>query len=52
MNRGFRDSVIRCGLVCERLVKRLAVADGHPEVLKILRFEDRANKVMSLLSIV
>ena len=50
MTRGFRDSVIRCGLVCERLVKRLAVADGHREVLKIFRFEDRANKVMSLLS--
>jgi hypothetical protein len=50
MTREFRDSVIRCGLVSERLVNRLAVADGHPEVLEILKFEDRANKVMSLLS--
>jgi hypothetical protein len=49
MNRGFRDCVIRCGLICERLIKRLAVADKHPEILKMKKFEDRANKVMSLL---
>ncbi len=50
MTREFRDSVIRCGLVSERLVNRLAVADKHPEVLQLAKFEDRANKVMSLLS--
>lgn len=50
MTREFRDSVIRCGLVSERLVNRLAVADHHPEVLEIKNFEDRANKMMSLLS--
>lgn len=50
MTREFRDSVIRCGLVSERLVNRLAVADKHPEVLELPKFEDRANKVMSLLS--
>lgn len=50
MTREFRDAVIRCGLASERLVNRLAVADKHPEVLEILKFEDRANKVMSLLS--
>lgn len=50
MTREFRDSVIRCGLVCERLVKRLSVADKHLEVLQIKNFEDRANKLMSLLS--
>lgn len=49
MNRGFRDCVIRCGLTCERFVKRIAVADNHPEILKILKFEDRANRLMSLL---
>lgn len=50
MTREFRDSVIRCGLVSERLVNRLAVADQHPEVLEIMKFEDRANKTMSVLS--
>lgn len=50
MTREFRDSVIRCGLVSERLVNRLAVADQHSEVLQIKNFEDRANKMMSLLS--
>lgn len=50
MTREFRDAVIRCGLICERLVKRLAIADKHPEVLKIIKFEDKANKLMSLLS--
>jgi hypothetical protein len=50
MTREFRDSVIRCGLASERLVNRLAVADKHPEVLQLAKFEDRANKVMSLLS--
>ena len=50
MTREFRDSVIRCGLVSERLVNRLAVADQHPEVLEITKFEDRANKTMSVLS--
>ena len=50
MTREFRDSVIRCGLVSERLVNRLAVADQHPEVLQIKNFEDRANRMMSLLS--
>lgn len=49
MNRGFRDSVIRCGLISERFVKRLAVASSHPEVLEIQKFEDRANRIMSLL---
>jgi hypothetical protein len=49
MNRGFRDCVIRCGLICERFVKRLAVADNHREILEILKFEDRANRLMSLL---
>jgi hypothetical protein len=50
MTREFRDSVIRCGLVCERLTNRLAIADNHPEVLQIKNFEDRVNKMMSLLS--
>lgn len=50
MTREFRDSVIRCGLVSERLINRLSVADKHPEVLQIKNFEDRANKIMSLLS--
>jgi hypothetical protein len=50
MTREFRDSVIRCGLVSERLVNRLAVADEHPEVLQIKNFEDRANRMMSSLS--
>jgi hypothetical protein len=50
MTREFRDSVIRCGLVCERLVNRLAIADQHPEVVQIQKFEDRANRMMSLLS--
>jgi len=49
MNRGFRDCVIRCGLICERFVKRLAVASGHPDILDIRMFEDRANRIMSLL---
>lgn len=49
MNRGFRDCVIRCGLICERFVKRLAIAANHPEVLGIKNFEDRANKLTSLL---
>lgn len=49
MNRGFRDSVIRCGLICERFVKRLAIATDHREVLEIQWFEGRANTVMSLL---
>lgn len=50
MTREFRDSVIRCGLVGERFVNRLAVADRHPEVLQIRNFEDRTNKMTSLLS--
>jgi hypothetical protein len=50
MTREFRDSVIRCGLVCERLIKRIAVAFNHPEILQIKNFEDRANKLMSLMS--
>lgn len=50
MNRGFRDSVIRCGLICERFVKRLAIADNRPEVLEIKNFEDRANRLTSLLA--
>lgn len=50
VTREFRDSVIRCGLVSERLVSRLALADAHPEVLEMSKFEDRANKMMSLLS--
>jgi len=49
MNRGFRDSVIRCGLISERFIKRLAVASSHREVLEIQKFEDRANRVMSVL---
>jgi len=50
MTREFRDSVIRCGLICERLVKRMAVADNHSEVNSLFKFEDRANKLASLLS--
>lgn len=50
MTREFRDSVIRCGLICERLMKRLAIADKHYEVLAIAKFEDKANKLASLLS--
>ena len=48
MTREFRDSVIRCGLICERLVKRLAIAAAHPEVLQIKNFEDKVNKLMNL----
>ena len=50
MTREFRDAVIRCGLVCERLVKRMAVADNHSEVNSLFKFEDRANKLASLIS--
>lgn len=50
MTREFRDSVIRCGLICERLVKRLAIAAAHPEVLQIKNFEDKVNKLMNLFS--
>ncbi|MEM3581105.1 MAG: hypothetical protein QXH40_07225 [Candidatus Bathyarchaeia archaeon] len=50
MTREFRDSVIRCGLICERLVKRLAMAGEHYEVLEIAKFEDKVNKLISLLS--
>lgn len=49
MNRKFRHSVIRCGLICERIVKRLASAANHFEVLQIPKFEDRSNKLRSLL---
>lgn len=49
MTREFRDSVIRCGLASERLVNRLAIADNHPEVIQINKFEMRVNKLMSLL---
>lgn len=49
MTREFRDSVIRCGLASERLVNRLAMADNHPEILTMKNFEDKANKMMSLL---
>lgn len=45
MSREFRDSVIRCGLVSERLVNRLAVADNKPDVLLVKNFEDRAIKL-------
>jgi hypothetical protein len=48
-SRKFRHSVIRCGLICERIVKRLAVAAGHPEVLEIQKFEDKANRTNNLL---
>ncbi len=49
MTREFRDSVIRCGLVCERLVKRIAIAYNHPEILEFKNFEIKANKLMGLL---
>jgi hypothetical protein len=49
MNRKFRNSVIRCGLICERIVKRLAVASSNPEVLTIPKFEDRVNKLRKVL---
>ncbi len=50
MTREFRDSVIRCGLICERLVKRLAIADGHPEIPLLPKFEDRAGRLTNFLS--
>lgn len=50
MTREFRDAVIRCGLASERLVNRLAIADRHSEVCDLKNFEDRANKMMALLS--
>jgi hypothetical protein len=49
MNRKFRHSVIRCGLICERIVKRLAAATNNFEIMQIPKFEDRSNKLKSLL---
>jgi hypothetical protein len=48
MNRKFRHSVIRCGLVCERIIKRIAVASGT-QTEQIIRFEDKVNKLKSVL---
>lgn len=50
INRKFRHSVIRCGLICERVVKRLAAATGNFDVLQVRQFEDRSNKLRSLLA--
>jgi hypothetical protein len=50
LTREFRDSVIRCGLASERLVNRLAIADRHSEVCELRNFEDRANRMMTIVS--
>lgn len=49
VNRRFRNSVIRCGLICERIVKRIAVASQKPDVLQLQKFEDKVNRLRSLL---
>lgn len=49
INRKFRNSVIRCGLICERIVKRLAVATGDREVLNHPKLEARINKLRAEL---
>lgn len=49
VNRRFRDAVIRCGLICERVVKRLAMASMMPQVLEIPKFEDKVGKLRSQL---
>jgi hypothetical protein len=49
VNRRFRNSVIRCGLVCERIVKRIAVASEKPDVLQLPKFEDKINRLRSQL---
>ncbi len=51
VNRRFRNSVIRCGLVCERIVKRIAVASQMPDVLLIPKFEDKVNRLRSQLQV-
>ncbi len=49
VNRKFRNSVIRCGLICERIVKRLALAANKQEVLEHPKFEARVNRLRSEL---
>ncbi len=48
LSRKFRNSVIRCGLICERVVKRLALASGAGN-LESLKFEDRVNRLRNTL---
>src|SRR6266851_6466348 len=43
INRKFRNSVIRCGLICERIVKRLAVATDNRDILEHQKLEARIN---------
>jgi hypothetical protein len=50
LNRKFRNSVIRCGLVCERIVKRLALGSGIVDALAIPKFEDQVNKLRAELN--
>jgi len=50
LNRKFRNSVIRCGLICERIVKRLALGTGFVDALVIPKFEDQVNRLRSELN--
>ncbi|SRR6266566_225528 len=50
VNRKFRNSVIRCGLICERIVKRLALGTGFADALAIPKFEDQVNRLRSELN--
>jgi hypothetical protein len=50
LNRKFRNSVIRCGLICERVVRRLALGSGCADALVIPKFEDQVNKLRSELN--
>src|SRR6266487_192337 len=43
INRRFRNSVIRCGLICERIVKRLAVATDNRNILEHQKLDARIN---------
>jgi hypothetical protein len=49
VNRKFRNSVIRCGLICERIVKRLALAANKRDVLDHPKFEARVNRLRTEL---
>jgi len=49
VNRKFRNSVIRCGLICERIVKRLAMGSGMREILDLPKFESKVGRLRSEL---
>jgi len=50
LSRKFRNSVIRCGLICERIVKRLALGSGVADALAIPKFEDQVNRLRNELN--